>query len=379
MRFKSTRVGNLQFGLSDPKRLVEIIPKLIFSRLAMYVGNFIKYSLLIIEILTYHLRIYHKKAPSDKKTLICRYEYLSLDLKSEEIITLDHTLLGGYDTFCWDLEWSLFSSSARKFENFVLESGFDLIVLSSWRASMKTFIPPRVLEKIRANGVKVVTINWDTVSKDFWLDYERWYDIFDLNVFTDNPLKLFYRDSSMRDLASHKSFFMYTPWPINASESHSKKDIDVLLTCRVGSYRSQRVDTIKQLLTANLSGTVYAFESTPLFSWAEYLALVKRAKMVINFSGSVDGDQLKGRVWSAISERCLLLESDNEQIKCYFEPNVDYVPFFNADDLISKVRYFIDNEVARKEIAASGYQKMLKNYTAQIFWEKIKHQLNKND
>lgn len=367
---------NLKFGLSSPDRFSEIIPKMIFMRISILASKTIKYVFFVSEFVTYYLYIYKKKKPSNKKKLICRMEYASPGLLSEEIICLDQTIVGGYDIFCWDLEWRPFASSARKFENYILSSSFELIVLSSWDSSVNTFIPVRVLEKIRKNGTRVITINWDTISKNFWLNYPKWYKKFDLNVVTDNPQQLYYRDLDVRDKSLDKTLFLFTPYHTSEALDDAVKDIDILLTCRVGSYRSNRMQIIKQLLCANISGTILAFESDPIFSWDEYLKLVKRAKMVINFSQSVDGDQLKGRVWLALSEKCLLLESDNDQIKCYFRPEIDYIPFSGSTDLIEKIRLYSIDDDARKKIANSAYELMKCNYSGSHFWEKIQEKLN---
>lgn len=367
---------NLKFGLSTPERCSTIIPRMIFTRISILVSIGTKFIFSVSELITYYLYIYKKKNPSNKKYLICRLEYASPGLPSEEIISLDQTMGGGYDVFCWDLEWSPFNSSARKFENFILSSNFELIALSSWDSSVKTFIPKRVLEKIRKNGTKVITINWDTVSKNFWLKYQAWCDDFDLNVITDNPKKLFYRDLEARNKMADKTMFLFTPFHVSEAIDDAIKDIDILLTCRVGSYRSNRMHIIKQLLCANIPGTILAFESDPIFSWSEYLKLVKRAKIVINFSQSVDGEQLKGRVWLAISEKCLLLESENDQIKCYFRPQIDYVPFLDAADLIEKIRFYSSAVEDRKKIANSAYERMKLNYSGAHFWENIEEKLN---
>lgn len=48
------------------------------------------------------------------------------------------------------------------------------------------------------------------------------------------------------------------------------------------------------------------------------------------------------------------MENENPQTRCYFTPGEDYVSFNSEDDLMDKIKYFLEHEDERLEIAAWG-------------------------
>jgi glycosyltransferase involved in cell wall biosynthesis len=362
-----------RYGLSTPSRTIGTIGSIVFT---MFIKNlfFINLFFKILEHITYFLMLYRKKTPSiNGDVLICRMEYLSRNIKTEEIISLDNTLGKESDTFAWDVEWRWFGSTGRRFEDYVITSKFKVVILSSWTESSKYYLTTKVLDKIRRHGIKVVTINWDTASRKFWKNYANWFDLFDLNVITDNPKKNYFNDDDCK--RNLKTLFLFTPW-ISYPKITVKKRINYFFSGRVGSYRSTRLEYLKDLIVWNMGGVINIFDKDPIFDWPEMHSLLIDSKIVINFSQSVDGDQLKGRIFAAMSAECLVLESDNEQIKCYFEDGIDYVSFKNLSDLKEKIIYYTENENERKRIASNGHTKWKCKYSGLHFWEAIDGALN---
>src|SRR5262249_8833567 len=105
----------------------------------------------------------------------------------------------------------------------------------------------------------------------------------------------------------------------------------------------------------------------------EYAAVHQRSRIVLNFAktGWEGGIQVKGRVFEATLCGALLLEEANVQIKKWFEPGKDYVPFLALDDLVEKVHYYPGHEDERARIARNGWKKATRLYNARRFWGRV--------
>lgn len=77
------------------------------------------------------------------------------------------------------------------------------------------------------------------------------------------------------------------------------------------------------------------------------------------------------RVWEALWLRTFLLEEDNPIASLYFEPFVDYVPFTTLNDLVDKIRYYLENDNERDRIRMHGRATVEKYYNARIYWENL--------
>jgi len=81
--------------------------------------------------------------------------------------------------------------------------------------------------------------------------------------------------------------------------------------------------------------------------------------------------QVRSRVWEVLWCRTFLLEEDNPVTSIYFEPYVDYVPFTTLQDLVDKIRYYLENEEERDRIRMHGRATVEKYYNARIYWENL--------
>ena len=77
------------------------------------------------------------------------------------------------------------------------------------------------------------------------------------------------------------------------------------------------------------------------------------------------------RVYEALWCRTFLLEEYNAITTRYFEPYVDYVPFTTFNDLVDKIRYYLENDDERDRIRLQGRATIEKYYSARLYWENI--------
>ena len=79
----------------------------------------------------------------------------------------------------------------------------------------------------------------------------------------------------------------------------------------------------------------------------------------------------RSRVWETLWLRTFLLEEDNPVTSVYFEPYVDYVPFTTLQDLVDKIRYYLENDEERDRIRMHGRATVEKYYNSRIYWENL--------
>jgi hypothetical protein len=104
----------------------------------------------------------------------------------------------------------------------------------------------------------------------------------------------------------------------------------------------------------------------------EYADILRRSKIVLNFSVWDDGrQQCKGRVFEALACGAFLLEEENFETRRFFDEGVDYVSFDGLEDLLDKCRHFLAHENERREIAARGHETVLRKWNSRLMWENI--------
>lgn len=157
------------------------------------------------------------------------------------------------------------------------------------------------------------------------------------------------------------------------SDPSRVRDIDV---CFLGS-RANHPDR-RRLLTRLRQLPIRLYEGggqrEQRLSLAEYVDLLQRSKIVVNFSRAIGGSaehQVKGRVFEVIHCGAMLLETRNRETPHWLEPQTDYVEFDGEDDLVAKVERCLQNEAERNEIALSGFEKSRTMYSASHFWEAV--------
>lgn len=156
-------------------------------------------------------------------------------------------------------------------------------------------------------------------------------------------------------------------------DRHIERDIDISFIGGIADYPDRR-RKISSLMKSNIAvyQTGGAKEAKLLIE--EYANLMMRSKISLNFACMANHEgvfQLKGRVIEVMLSGAMLLEEENPEIKKWFEPMVDYVPFENEADLVEKARYYIAHDAERIEIAARGHLKTKDQYSGERFWKTV--------
>jgi hypothetical protein len=292
---------------------------------------------------------------------------------STEKFHLDETLHdSGVATFTVKVYESLWPQPISDFQFLwtCIKACPDAIVMSSW--SDKGNQPSNKLLKLvrKQFGIRVIILWWDTCSKSFGNYHLQHFSCSDINIVMDNP-NLEHLGAKIEN--GQKVISMWTPQTPRLFKKMETKEIDLAFLGQISNYRSNRaeyIDHLKESLT-ELKLYFSTNDRAKQPSHSEYASILSRSKMSVNFSYSVDGHQLKGRVFDVMLAGGLLFESENTQISQLFCPMEDYVPFTSKEDLIAKIRYFHRNEEKRNKIAQNARAKVLAKYGPEMFWSKV--------
>ncbi len=85
--------------------------------------------------------------------------------------------------------------------------------------------------------------------------------------------------------------------------------------------------------------------------------------IVLNITMEQGPASMNSRVLEALATGSFLLTDYVKDTAKYFEENQDFVFYKNADDLIEKIRKYLDNPKLRQQIAGSGQKKVEENHT----------------
>jgi spore maturation protein CgeB len=98
----------------------------------------------------------------------------------------------------------------------------------------------------------------------------------------------------------------------------------------------------------------------------DYAREIATSKIVVNTQTMPTRIQLKGRVSQVISCGTFLLEQDNHESRKYLE-GVPVVFWSQKDELVEKIKFYLENDAERERIAVTCRQEWIKRYSVQKF------------
>lgn len=149
------------------------------------------------------------------------------------------------------------------------------------------------------------------------------------------------------------------------------RNIDVLFYGSYGLGREERQKYLLHLMNNGINVVAGGSEGRDHFSTEDYADGYKRAKIALSFSKAHGMNVVNARPFEAMSCGALLMEQSSPELAKLYEPGKDYVEWTDEIDLLNKVRYYLEHEDERKQIADSGCKKTQELYSAKTFWESI--------
>lgn len=195
---------------------------------------------------------------------------------------------------------------------------------------------------------------------------ESIYENIDLFITIDSHTS--YERCENRD----KFMAMWTPEDTNLYyDSQSEREIDV---CFIGKTldlpkRKEYVDYLKENgIKVYQSGG----QREQRLSVFDYAGIFQKSKISLNFCKHPNGkDQSKGRIFESTLSGAMLIEEENEESAYWLKPGTDYISFKDKNELLKKVKYYLEHEDERSVIAQNGFKKSSLKYTGKTFWDKV--------
>jgi len=261
------------------------------------------------------------------------------------------------------------------------------------------------------NELKVTTFNW--FADDHWRFYNfsrYWAPLFSYVSTTDSEAYKKYIKYGINNVIK-------TQWAVNHYLYKLPEDYD--FNCEkkydvtfVGQRHSNRKSYVNYLLSNNIRVNCWGrgWENGRV-TFEEMVKIFQSSKINLNFSSSsaslkprsfapilftrridmklrfaplsrlpnnvfatfrrLTTKQIKGRVFEIPGSGGFLLTENVENLGEYYEDGKEIVIFENKKDLLEKIKYYLENDKIRNEIAYNGYVKTIREHTYEARFNEI--------
>lgn len=276
-----------------------------------------------------------------------------------------HNLFGSFDSTGFGTRDNLFIEEVENVDTALLarcrETRPDLLVITCPTHHPKT---PKneTYAVLKQEGFVMAFIWWDAINPyimalaDEATPFCRRNFILDCNSF-------------QRD---ERYIALWTPQdPLVYRDPKLKRTIDV---CFAGSMagHEERLRYLQALVAKGVKVTQVGGQREQNLSVEDYAWHYQKAKIAVNFSQNRFGlYQTKGRLWEAAACGAAIFEMDNAETQKWWTPWVDYVPFTNEKELVTRVKEYLADPKKLSEIAANANRKFLEKYNATAWWTEV--------
>lgn len=246
----------------------------------------------------------------------------------------------------------------------------DLIFLYRCRV-----IFPSTIKKIKATGPIVFSYNNDNPFSSY---YPRYYWRHYRNAIKYDNVTFVYRKSNIdeclqmgaKQVEMLRSYYIEdNNFPLDSVDKYHARYEVVFL----GHYENDgRIDYLSALTSAGISVGI------PRASWAgldeqnEYLVrlddtgrdynlILNESKIALVFLSSWNKDTYTRRCFEIPATRTFMLSQYTEDLASMFEPDKEAVYFKTPDELVKKIKYYLEHEEEREAIAKAGYERLLRD------------------
>lgn len=163
-----------------------------------------------------------------------------------------------------------------------------------------------------------------------------------------------------------------------------QKDIDVSFIGQV-TNKPGRLEYINHLLENNINIKTFGLHSPGgIISFENMIEIYNRTKINLNFSGLMElpwlirdypiykrKKQLKGRPLETAMCGGFVLTEYAQGMENLFEIGKEIDVFYDKEELLEKVKYYLEHEEERESIAKRGYERAIKDYDVKVAIPKL--------
>jgi spore maturation protein CgeB len=202
------------------------------------------------------------------------------------------------------------------------------------------------------------------------------------------PEKLRYCGARAMDFWPHGLFEVaHDPSKTEAQLFSQERDIDVVFIGRLHRGKMEFLARVKKALGKQLrmhgltspARNVYWNLKHGFPGWIrparfeEYVPLYQRAR--IGFNAHNRGDYTVGsyRLYELPGNGVMQISDGGEHLDAFFRTGEEVVGYRSVDDLIDKIRYYLDHESERQRIALQGYRRVMRDYRYRDLMQRAGH------
>jgi spore maturation protein CgeB len=170
---------------------------------------------------------------------------------------------------------------------------------------------------------------------------------------------------------------VYLPEGANP-EIHKPYNIERTLDVSfIGQCYGNRADVINTLKAHGIAVETYGL-GWPNGSLAteEMVRMYSRSKINLGFGGVADHSDtfcLKGRDFEIPMSGGLYLTEDHQELADVFQPSEEILTYCDINDLVSKIKYYLEHPEEAAVIRKQGYERALREHTWEMRFTKIFH------
>lgn len=149
-------------------------------------------------------------------------------------------------------------------------------------------------------------------------------------------------------------------------------DIEVPDVVYIGHYENDgRIEYIKALVEKNIRvGVTEEWKTLGINSdnliylsdtHSKYNEILNKAKIAIVFLSTINDDTYTRRCFEIPVVKTMMVAPENSDIKELFENNKEACFYNDLDDFVRIVQYYIEHNSERKQIAESGYERLIRD------------------
>lgn len=148
----------------------------------------------------------------------------------------------------------------------------------------------------------------------------------------------------------------------------------------VGSLRANRKQYLNEIKNRNLPITLFGLSWGKFASHEEMLKIFAGSRINLNFSMNYTNAKLaiKARIFEVCLAGGFLLTEYFPGIEDYFEIDKEIVCFRNAEEMVEKIKYYLNNDEERRAIAKAGWERATNEYSSFHIMHKIFQEIEKD-
>ncbi len=227
-------------------------------------------------------------------------------------------------------------------------------------------IKPETLDALRMLNIKTIIWSLENLKID---TYKQWFS----NIYKKYDHFLSFDPTVKQEYGFTTG---YLPFAVDINvydEIEAVKDQTQIDVCFVGAPYSEREELLTKLIDAGISVSIYGWKGWQDTKLKDYykgpldlqgmINVYRQSKICLNMNLHPRNGGANQKTFEIIASSGFELTDDQRDISNLFEIDREIVVFKNIEDVIAKIKYYLNHDHERKLIATAGYQRVKREHT----------------